>query len=228
MALITCPECGKEVSDTCTNCIHCGYLLHSPSSPLPQNDTQRFSFSEAPKKRHKLVIILAAVVALVSMVISCLISGDFFSSGYSPNYKHDPFRKLYNAQSRESVLKAYGTPKRSQFHDPDIEYSWNVDTYYKVRFLTECGELSVWYDDNNLVTHAWFEYYYEDYDPSSDDRYEVIEYALDIIDFYTEKYGEPESGYYDYEWSLPDGSEIGLRYDLYPNDTESVIVIYWS
>lgn len=24
MALIKCPECGKNISDTCKNCIHCG------------------------------------------------------------------------------------------------------------------------------------------------------------------------------------------------------------
>lgn len=29
MALIICPECGKEVSDKCTQCIHCGYPLVS-------------------------------------------------------------------------------------------------------------------------------------------------------------------------------------------------------
>lgn len=27
MALIKCPECGKEISDTCDHCIHCGYRL---------------------------------------------------------------------------------------------------------------------------------------------------------------------------------------------------------
>ena len=25
MALVKCPECGKEVSDTARNCVHCGY-----------------------------------------------------------------------------------------------------------------------------------------------------------------------------------------------------------
>ncbi len=28
MALIKCPECGKEVSNTIEQCIHCGYYLH--------------------------------------------------------------------------------------------------------------------------------------------------------------------------------------------------------
>lgn len=26
MALIKCPECGKEISDKAPACIHCGYL----------------------------------------------------------------------------------------------------------------------------------------------------------------------------------------------------------
>lgn len=31
MALITCPECGKEVSDKAEKCIHCGYPLRNIS-----------------------------------------------------------------------------------------------------------------------------------------------------------------------------------------------------
>lgn len=27
MALITCPECGKQISDKAPACIHCGYPL---------------------------------------------------------------------------------------------------------------------------------------------------------------------------------------------------------
>lgn len=31
MALIKCPECGKEVSDKATSCVHCGYPINSSS-----------------------------------------------------------------------------------------------------------------------------------------------------------------------------------------------------
>ena len=31
MALIKCPECGKEISDKSENCIHCGYPLKKQS-----------------------------------------------------------------------------------------------------------------------------------------------------------------------------------------------------
>ncbi len=29
MALVKCPECGKEISSTCDYCVHCGYRLRS-------------------------------------------------------------------------------------------------------------------------------------------------------------------------------------------------------
>ena len=34
MALITCPECGKEVSDKAKTCIHCGSPLGEPDHTL--------------------------------------------------------------------------------------------------------------------------------------------------------------------------------------------------
>ena len=38
MALIRCPECGKEVSDTCDSCIHCGYKLKNVAVVEPKSD----------------------------------------------------------------------------------------------------------------------------------------------------------------------------------------------
>ena len=29
MALIKCPECGKEISDTAKSCPNCGYMIHN-------------------------------------------------------------------------------------------------------------------------------------------------------------------------------------------------------
>ena len=31
MALIKCPECGREVSDTSLSCVHCGFVFSTPS-----------------------------------------------------------------------------------------------------------------------------------------------------------------------------------------------------
>lgn len=39
MALIKCPECGKDVSDTIENCIHCGYVLRKAEEITTDDST---------------------------------------------------------------------------------------------------------------------------------------------------------------------------------------------
>ena len=36
MALIKCPECGRDVSDKSEKCIHCGYPLNDPVDTFPK------------------------------------------------------------------------------------------------------------------------------------------------------------------------------------------------
>lgn len=38
MALIKCPECGKDVSDTITSCIHCGFVLKKAEEKTKQSE----------------------------------------------------------------------------------------------------------------------------------------------------------------------------------------------
>lgn len=196
---------------------------------MDNGSKQTLSSENTRKKRRILIIAILSVIVLTGIIAAlfCIFS-DNNSSGSSSGKKRDPFEKLYIDQSRESVQKAYGTPDQSSDYDPDAQYSWNIDHYYNERFLGERGTLSVWYSNDGYVTHAWFDYNYSDSDPSSEDRDDAREYALEIIEYYTKKYGDPEAGYYDYEWSLPDGSEIGLTYDLSPESLASVITIKWG
>lgn len=54
MALIKCPECGKEVSDKATNCINCGYPLNEPvvNSTNYSNNKYNYSSSSLPLHHH--------------------------------------------------------------------------------------------------------------------------------------------------------------------------------
>lgn len=54
MALINCPECGKEISDSSGVCIHCGYVLENKVIS-PKRD----------KKSNKYVILAGIVVTIV-------------------------------------------------------------------------------------------------------------------------------------------------------------------
>mgnify|MGYP002782778665 CR=1 FL=1 len=51
MALIKCPECGKEISDASTACIHCGY----PISKNPDVQEKVKSKATPHRKRHRML-----------------------------------------------------------------------------------------------------------------------------------------------------------------------------
>ena len=59
MAMINCPECGKEISDTVKNCIHCGYPIKKPKKELP-----------IKKIGIVTVISLIAIIGIVILVLS--------------------------------------------------------------------------------------------------------------------------------------------------------------
>ncbi len=63
MALIKCPECGKEVSDTAKICVHCGFKL-----PKIQKDGNK-------SKKHWILITLIVVVTIF-LVVGGLILND--------------------------------------------------------------------------------------------------------------------------------------------------------
>ena len=73
MALIKCPECGKEISDKSSNCIHCGYPLsneeNSSLSPTDFNDQQEKNQENQNKSTSaKLWGKLKAITALVNKI----------------------------------------------------------------------------------------------------------------------------------------------------------------
>ena len=56
MALIKCPECGKDISDTSEKCIHCGFPIEKPKK-------------KNWIKTHKKIMILICVVIVVTLGI---------------------------------------------------------------------------------------------------------------------------------------------------------------
>lgn len=59
MALILCPECGKEISDAARFCPHCG---HPIQEPWPQDTPP------APRKSKRPFVVAACVLTLVTVV----------------------------------------------------------------------------------------------------------------------------------------------------------------
>lgn len=99
MALIKCPECGKEISDTAKNCIHCGYALKEDSVTSPQ---QTIIHIESPKKTKfsSKYLISGITLFLIALIISVFnsLSGDGVNSGSEGEFV------LLNASKISSVV----------------------------------------------------------------------------------------------------------------------------
>ena len=56
MALIKCPECGKEISDKANACIHCGYPLNEQKEDfcITDLDLRRKSFIDEDTLMHNI------------------------------------------------------------------------------------------------------------------------------------------------------------------------------
>lgn len=68
LALMQCPECGREISDTSKNCIHCGYILREENI-TPQ---QTVVHVEAPKKARSSskFLIIGITLYLCALILS--------------------------------------------------------------------------------------------------------------------------------------------------------------
>lgn len=73
MALIKCPECGKEISDTINNCIHCGYVIKQEPAKIKKEKTK--------KKFNPILFIIPSVIVLITLII-ILIFGILFLPPY--------------------------------------------------------------------------------------------------------------------------------------------------
>ena len=63
MALINCPECGKEISDKAPSCPHCGIVLDNHSSHEESNNIQM----DKSVKKNLIIRIVLLVLAVISL-----------------------------------------------------------------------------------------------------------------------------------------------------------------
>ena len=64
MAMIKCPECGKEISDKAASCPGCGVPINmSPSNNHQSDDT-------SPKKKDSTIKIIFGVLAIILAILS--------------------------------------------------------------------------------------------------------------------------------------------------------------
>lgn len=63
MALIKCPECGKEISDKASSCPSCGYPINNTKV-----ETEQDRINVRGKNKGKIFLVFGSVLFLVSMI----------------------------------------------------------------------------------------------------------------------------------------------------------------
>ena len=80
MALIQCPNCGREISDKATKCIHCKLILKDDYSKIDNSMGVQNGNSKAAKSSSSIVLIIVIIIFLVFTMTMCSNSGNSSSS----------------------------------------------------------------------------------------------------------------------------------------------------
>lgn len=69
MALISCPECGKEISDAARSCPHCGYAIREAAT----NQIKRTPLTEkTPSRASGIFLCAGGMVMALGSLLFCL------------------------------------------------------------------------------------------------------------------------------------------------------------
>ena len=106
MALINCPECGKEISDEAKTCPNCGKPLKKPK--------------EKKKVNKKAVIICAVIMSI--MVIGGSIGFSFYSN--TPDYVMKQYVKANNNKNQRLLKKLIYLENENEYEVMDINEAY--------------------------------------------------------------------------------------------------------
>ncbi len=132
MALINCPECGKAISDTAPQCIHCGYLLKpeaasaAPAAPATKKLWEKFG--------KKLLIVGGAVVLVVLALVFVLL----YNNVVVPGNAYEAAEKALENQEFEDAAEMFG-----ELGDYKDSKERVLQCYYEQgKFLMDKGDYS--------------------------------------------------------------------------------------
>lgn len=140
MALIKCPECGKEISDKAEKCPHCGYPIEEIENTV-ENETgskQEGSDSnkEVPKKKKplnkKIIIVVSAIIGVAVVGFGAYMA----TTADARTYKQA--KELYDEKNyREAVekFKKIEDYKNSKDLIKKCEYNLSPDGQFLITFV---------------------------------------------------------------------------------------------
>ena len=97
MALINCPECGKEISDSAITCPNCGVSLKKESDFDSLNNT-------SVKKRKTVPIVIVVIVSVFVLLAAAYFCRGLFVSEINLKCKGSTFLKIGDSTSITAAI----------------------------------------------------------------------------------------------------------------------------
>lgn len=150
MALMNCPECNREISDTVEQCPHCGYQLKKGYAEEDSKTTGR-KFEVFRRNRKKIIIVIIALLFICAgSIIYC--------------YYNAPVRKITGYLSVGKVTEAQRIYDQKIKTDSDAAYQLedSLDDLFK-KMEMNYGEGKLTYDEYCEVK-KFISKYYQNYE----------------------------------------------------------------
>ena len=147
MALIHCPECGKEISDTAKRCIHCGASIKKTKRPFLLWLNDDILSNSKGEKRYVILryICLGLALCLIILLILTFAVPKTFQPG-----KHEYNRAMKCLETYELLFEDFSISRDSHQADgtgriaDQIDIILENDTHIRYTFFCD-GDLKIGY-----------------------------------------------------------------------------------
>lgn len=176
MALIKCPECEKEMSDTSKVCIHCGFKLKNNLKSSNQKASSYFF-----KKYSKIIFLTIIGIIAISTIIGVIINK------YNNTYRYSKdgiigFEGQLKIEDSLSNIDNKVIYETDDSNEENPQYNENWTRYYNVSFFNKYKGTLFLRSSDKENTLGEFVYKVDDIN---------INQCQNIIDLLTEKLNSP-------------------------------------
>lgn len=196
MALIQCPECGKEISDQSEICVHCGYPIAKKKTTAPEVTESPVPPAVPAEKQEKKPInkktFFGVIAALAVMAFGLFVL-------LFPHYKS--YELPYGIQSGMNIEQMTSQMVSNGF----VKTHYNANSWFDTQFFESRTIMGIKTDystvnefhDNSQYKISVGHHYSEDHQYGGNNHSESFE---NIRKQLSEKYGEPNYDTLGYSW----------------------------
>ncbi len=157
MALITCPECSKEISDKVVSCPHCGFPLNKDTIETQKVEIASVNLKMEAKKKKKLFSIIVSIIIICGIIFSGYSvyskeQAKKVSEEYATNIDLMMSEMLYSSREAESLINLTSDVWYNTIFE---EYDSSTDKYTRKTGYWESDfnvSLKYLYEDNTTKT----------------------------------------------------------------------------